>query len=336
MCYKEFVQNRNEEILENKFAQDKVPMFIQEFFCQLGSRAARINYWTAIKHLIVWFIDNDVIKHTCIADVRPEDFAVIRPATMTKYFEFLLKSISLSTFQTKRNMLSSFWTYLKQEHYVEDNVVRLVRSNEFKANKTNVKKMYKLPSEEKINYMIDRMNLKHDDFLRIRNVSIVTFLRGTGLRVSELVGLDLSDLHLSGGKLGDHYYDEPFVTVISKGHYHYGDDDKDIVFLSDSAKNALEIWLQYRVMCDYADEDAVFICKNGKRMVEVNVKKLFSQYSNGEITPHMLRHEYTVRAIDATKDWTLVQDQLRQKSLSTTINHYDVGAARSINLIQNM
>ena len=330
MCYKEELQRRNGERLQNNLDRECVPEFIQEFFCSIASRAARINYWSTIRNCLEWLISARIIKKNNISDIVPEDLDRIRTAKLIAYFEYMKydRKILLSTIQTKKNQLGSFWEYLKREHFVKDNIVHNIKSEEFKPAKTNRQKLAKMPTHKEIDAMIEKMNTKKDIFVRTRNPIVVRALLGTGLRESELAGLDLDNLFLN-----EEY---PYILVISKGTYDYSDDGKDIVYLTKDATAALKEWLEFRnTIKDIQDKQAVFLNKNGKRMNEANIKAMFRNYSGGKLTPHMMRHEYAT-IITTEMDITFASEQLRHKSTNITISTYDSGASRSLGALANL
>ena len=70
MCYKEEVQKRNEEKLQKMFQKDGTPEFIQRLFTNLGeSKATSINYWIAIRDMLQYMIDFNIITKEKIADI---------------------------------------------------------------------------------------------------------------------------------------------------------------------------------------------------------------------------------------------------------------------------
>ncbi|RFZ78273.1 hypothetical protein DS742_14260 [Lacrimispora amygdalina] len=331
MCYKEEVQKRNAEKLQRKFEEENVPEFICDFFPRIASRSARLNYWSTIKNMLIWLMENDYIKRDKISEIITEDIKNIRTAKMISYFEHLKyeKKISLSTLNTQKNQLGSFWEYLKEEHYLDDNIVHMVKSEEFKQAKTNRRKMEKMPLYEDIQEMIEKILSKPDEFVRIRNIIVFRVLRGTGLRESELAGLDIDNVFLEE--------EHPYILVISKGTYDYTDKGKDIVYLTKDATAALSEWFEYRNKIDnIIDTKAVFLNKNGKRMNEDNIQSMFKNYSNGKLTPHMMRHEYTTVLQRETNDPTFVQEQGRWKSDKVMKSVYDSGASRSLDKLANM
>lgn len=331
MCYKQEKQKADGEKLQKIFYEYDVPEFIVDFFSQIASRAARINYWITIRDTILWLIKKNYIKKEKISDITIDDLNNVRSPKMILYFEYLKydKKISLTTLQTKKNQLGSFWEYLVMQKYVGQNIIHLVKSEEFKPAKTNRRKMAKMPLHEDIVEMIERINKKKDEFVRIRNLIILRVLRGTGLRESELTGLDIDDVFLNE--------EHPYILVISKGTYDYTDDGKDIVYLTKDATAAFNEWFEYRnTLTNVLDRDAVFLNKNGNRLTVWDIQNIFKTYSGGKLTAHMMRHEYTTILQRETNDATFVQEQGRWKSQKIMTSTYDSGASRSLEKLANM
>ena len=203
------------------------------------------------------------------------------------------------------------------------------KSEEFKPAKTNRRKMAKMPLHEDIVEMIERINKKKDEFVRIRNLIVLRVLRGTGLRESELTGLDIDDVFLNE--------EHPYIFVISKGTYDYTDDGKDIVYLTKDATVAFNEWLEYRnTLTNILDRNAVFLNKNGNRLTVWDIQNIFKTYSSGKLTAHMMRHEYTTILQRETNDSTFVREQGRWKSDSVMVSTYDSGVSRSLEKLANM
>ena len=173
----------------------------------------------------------------------------------------------------------------------------------------------KLPTEKQLNDMEEKIMWKKDVPVRNRNIAIFRVLRGTGIRESELAGLDLSDLHLDE--------EMPYITILGKGVYR--EMQNRTVYLSGSALKAIREWLEYRSTLDnIVDTEAVFINKNGTRTTERNIKQIFENYGNG-ITPHMMRHYYA-SVMNQNGNLAFVQQQLGHSSVNTTVNNYANGA----------
>ncbi len=150
--------------------------------------------------------------------------------------------------------------------------------------------------------------------MRTRNSIILRVLKGTGLRESELAGLDLADLYLEE--------DIPYIKIIGKGKYRI--QEARMIYLTGDAARAIKEWLKYRnSLDDIGDVSAVFANKNGKRLNEDNIKAIFKTYGGG-ITPHMIRHWFAT-VMTSTGNLAFAQQQLGHTSANTTINNYANG-----------
>ena len=164
---------------------------------------------------------------------------------------------------------------------------------------------------------------KKDECVRNRNIAIFRVLRGTGIRESELAGLDLSDLHLDENSECIDLNDMSHIMVLPKGYQR--ETEKRPVYLTGSALKALREWLEYRnTLNNIVDKEAVFVNKNGTRTTERNIKQIFENYGNG-ITPHMMRHYYA-SIMNRNGNLAFVQQQLGHSSVNTTVNNYANGA----------
>lgn len=336
MCYKQEKQEKYAAKLQKRFDELHVPYFIQDSFFNIASMQARCNYFATLKEMLDWFLEKGYINHS-ISEITPEDMNSIRPARIDEYFRYQLneKGISLSTLETKRKQLSSIWTMLQEEHHVQDNVIQKVRSAEFKNVKTNRQKMRKMPRCRDIEAMYEKINNRNGNiFYKVRAMSVVRVFRGTGLRESELAGLDIDDLYLTKDRM-DPNEPRPYVLIISKGAYRGDKKSMDIVYLTNDAIAAFNEWLAIRKTVKLKTE-AVFVNKNGNRMKEDNIQKLLRTYSYGTITPHMFRHEYATRLQEETGDATFVQEQGRWKSSNIMRSVYDSGVSRSVHVLDNM
>jgi len=111
MCYKEEVQNRNEQKLQKMFQKDGAPEFIQRLFTNLGeSKATSINYWIAIRDMLQCMIDFNIISKEKITDIEPNDMLEIEAPEIQRYLEYKEKNgMSPTTLQTRKNIFISFW-----------------------------------------------------------------------------------------------------------------------------------------------------------------------------------------------------------------------------------
>ena len=233
--------------------------------------------------------------------------------------------MSPTTLETRKNIFSSFWKYLQRSNKcpVEQNIIEAVSYKGISSNNNLVKK---LPSDEQLKAMEEKIANKNDNVLRIRNLTILKLLKGSGIRESELVGLELKDLFLDE--------EIPYIKIVGKGKYR--EIEARDVLLTNHAKEALVEWLEERQNISGIDDThAVFVTKKCKRMLESEIGKMFRSASNGEVSPHMLRHWYaTVMAKKAGV--VFAQQNLGHTSMSTTINNYANGSYGMKDILANM
>jgi len=326
MCYKLEVQKKNKEKLNKKLDELNLPIYMRKYFTvKIKSKAGALNYLGVITDLLNWFIEQKLINKSDISNIEPSDFNEVMAEDITLYLNTKEQNgMSPTTLETRKNIIRSFWNYISRvkgteisDKFFDDVTYRGISSG------NNLIK--KLPTDRQLKDMEERILWKKDIPVRNRNIAIFNVLKGTGLRESELAGLDLSDLHLDE--------DMPYITILGKGRYREA--ESRTVYLTNGAYKAIEKWLEYRKTIDnIVDSEAVFVNKNGKRTTEDNIKAIFKNYGNG-ITPHMMRHWYA--SIMASKgNLAFAQQQLGHTSMMTTINNYANGSVGMRDILGNM
>ena len=159
-----------------------------------------------------------------------------------------------------------------------------------------------LPQEE-LNHMLDSAPV--DDSLAVRDHALFELMYGSGLRLSEIHGLDLGDVLL----------DEGWVSVTGKGR------KERQVPLSGKSVEALRAYLSERVAAD--GETALFTGKNGTRLGQRQIQKRLQawavrQGSGQHSSPQMMRHSYASHLLQSSRDIRAVQELLGHSNLSTT------------------
>jgi len=144
----------------------------------------------------------------------------------------------------------------------------------------------------------------------VRDVAMLELLYGSGMRISELIALDLSDIHLTMG----------FVRVFGKGG------KERIIPLGKSALSALNNYLNSargQLQGKYPKTDAFFINQRGKRLTRQGCWKLMKEHAlkagiQHELTPHTLRHSFATHLVENGADLRAVQEMLGHADISTT------------------
>ena len=321
MCYKIEVQNRNSEKLNRKLDELNAPQFLRDYLNELESKSGALNYLVAIKDFLQWLIESNIINKKSISRIEVSDFSDLRPQNISSYLRYKeTNGMSPTTTETRKNIIKSFiqdiYSYrecLLREVY--NNIEDFYKMIKYKGIPSGNNLTKKLPTEKQLNDMEEKIMWKKDIPVRNRNIAIFRVLRGTGIRESELAGLDLTDLHLDE--------EMPYITILGKGVYR--EMQNRTVYLSGSALKAIREWIEYRSTLDnIVDTEAVFVNKNGTRTTERNIKQIFENYGNG-ITPHMMRHYYA-SVMNQNGNLAFVQQQLGHSSVNTTVNNYANGA----------
>lgn len=319
MCYKQETQNKNAEKIKRKLDEDKVPEFIRRYFIRIDSQLGAINYWVAIKDLLLWLIDQSVIKKDCLANLTPDDFCDVEAEDIKLYLKAKEKvDISKTTLYTRKNIFASFWSYLVDTNKcpVKKNIIHSVKYK-VRASKNNL--IRKLPSEERLAQIEKNIMKKNDKFVRLRNLCILKVLKGTDVRECELAGLDLDDLFLEENDYKNVGENLPCIRIVGKGANNKR--ESRMVYITGSAVSAIKEWLIYRGQkVNIIDQNALFLTKNGKRFNEKDIQGMFKTYGGG-ITPHMIRH-WVATMLANNGHAVFAQQQFGHVSEETTINHY--------------
>jgi integrase/recombinase XerD len=151
---------------------------------------------------------------------------------------------------------------------------------------------------------------KQEDHFGLRDKAMLELLYATGIRVSELIGLNLGDIHLTMG----------FVRCIGKGN------KERIIPVGKTATNALNYYLDNGrprfVSKKYRDE-ALFLNNHGKRLTRQGFWKILKRLAGEagitkDLTPHTLRHSFATHLLENGADLRAVQEMLGHADISTT------------------
>ncbi len=148
---------------------------------------------------------------------------------------------------------------------------------------------------------------------KIRDTAILVLFLGTGIRISELVGLNNEDIN---------FKDNSFLVTRKGGN-------KTILFFDDDVAAALKRYLDYKEECDLENsgDGALFLSSQKKRITVRAVENLVQKYAKivsplKKISPHKLRSTYGTQLYKATGDIYVVADVLGHKDVNTTRKHY--------------
>ena len=186
----------------------------------------------------------------------------------------------------------------------------MVSQGELPANLAKGVAAPKAPRHLPKNIDVDDVNRLLDidlnDPLAVRDRAMLEVMYGAGLRLSELVGLDIKHLDLDTGE----------VWVLGKGS------KERRLPIGRNAVAWIEHWLDLRGLFG-GDDDALFLSKLGKRISARNVQKRFAEWGikqglNSHVNPHKLRHSFATHMLESSGDLRGVQELLGHANLSTT------------------
>lgn len=164
-----------------------------------------------------------------------------------------------------------------------------------------------LPKQLSVDDMQHLLNAENDDeMLQLRDIAMFELMYGCGLRLSELTGLNLSDVLRDGT-----------LRVTGKGN------KQRILPIGKHALAALNAWLKVRGLFASEYEPALFVSKRKTRISNRQVANRLDVMANAQlrgqkVTPHKLRHSFATHVLESSGDLRAVQELLGHANLSTT------------------
>ncbi len=304
----------------------ELPKFCSSFFVAMESnKLARTRlayaydlrtYFNYLKETVPVYKDTDI--HDMTLDVIKSQTA----DDIREYLSYLRlydkddSEVTNSEAGMKRKLssLRSFYKYLYRSEKIDNDPASLVETPKIHDKniiRLEVNEVAKLLDEVESGDSLTKGQQRFHGKNKERDLALMTLLLGTGIRVSECVGIDISDLD----------FDNNGVRIRRKGG------NESIVYFSDEVATALEEYLDVRETIDAlpGHEDALFLSLQHKRMGVRSIEKLVKKYAQTvttlkKITPHKLRSTYGTSLYQETGDIYLVADVLGHKDVNTTLS----------------
>lgn len=308
-----------------------LPPFTKDYFRALEPHTSiktRISYAYDLRVFFNFLIENNPIyKDYDVTQFEVTDLDRLEAVDIEEYLEYLKvykdsdnKQITNTEKGLARKMsaLRSLYKY-----YFKHQVINRNPTMQVEMPKLHEKAIIRLDTDE-VAILLDHIEHGGDDLsgqrkvyyekTKNRDLAIVTLLLGTGIRVSECVGLNIQDVDFKNNG----------ITVTRKGG------NQMVVYFGEEVANALKSYLytDRKAATPLAGhENALFLSTQRKRMgvqaVENMVKKYAKEVTpNKKITPHKLRSTYGTSLYKETGDIYLVADVLGHKDVNTTKKHY--------------
>lgn len=312
---------------------EELPYFCNEYFTGIDMRTSvltKLNYATDLAiffdflvHKVRGFVGKQVV------DISLKDLDEYITVTEIEYF---LRYLSFYSFKGKpyRNgekakarklsAVRSLFKYFYNKDKLKENVTSKVATP-----KLHEKAIIRLDDNE-VEKMLDTVEAERkfgSEFqntynlnTRDRDIAIVTLFLGTGIRVSELVGISIEDLDLPNRAF----------KITRKGG------NQAVLYFSREVQDALEVYLTWREhrleQCGLLDEEnALFISLQNRRITVRAVENLVKKYTGAvnplkSVSPHKLRSTYGTALYRETKDIYMVAEVLGHRDVNTTKKHY--------------
>lgn len=308
-----------------------LPGFARDYFRAIEpttSSKTRISYAYDLRVFFAFLIENNPLyKERSTSDFTLQDLELVEAVDIEEYLEYLKVYQNQEERQVtngekglsrKFSALRSFYKYFYKHQLISKNPTVLVdmpKIHEKAIIRLDVDEVaILLDYVENCGSQLTGQKKVYYEKTRTRDLAILTLLLGTGIRVSECVGLDLDDVDFKNNG----------IKVTRKGG------NEMVIYFGDEVRDALELYLetsrvQATPLPDH--EKALFLSTQRKRIgvqaVENMVKKYARQVTPGKkITPHKLRSTYGTNLYKETGDIYLVADVLGHKDVNTTRKHY--------------
>lgn len=208
------------------------------------------------------------------------------------------QGVSPASLATKLSALRSFYEYCLRQGVVKVNPAKGV---------SPPKQGRPLPKNLDVDEMLSLLDLDLTDPLVVRDKAIMELMYSSGLRLAELVNLDLSSIKL----------DERQVRVIGKGN------KERMLPLGRQAVDSLKAWLKVRPEFVQGDEPALFLSKLKRRISVRSVQSRMEQWGlkqnvASHVHPHKLRHSFATHMLESSGDLRAVQELLGHANIATT------------------
>ncbi|MGE5580358.1 MAG: site-specific tyrosine recombinase XerD [Bacillota bacterium] len=271
---------------------------IQEFIDYLGHEKGLANntlesYSRDLKQYY-GFLTGDSIETPSLANASQ--------STIVAYLMYLRKQgKATATIARRLAALKAFYQFLVKENYVAQDPTDDLSSPKLE------RKLPKVLTVEEVERLLAQPDTRTP--VGKRDKAMLELLYATGIRVSELVNLNVTDIDLREG----------FIRCMGKGS------KERVVPMGEIAVSALRAFLdgaRQRVIAD-PKEKAVFVNHHGKRLTRQGFWKIVKKYAaqaqiRKEITPHTLRHSFATHLLENGADIRAVQEMLGHADISTT------------------
>lgn len=331
MCYDKDMINNNyyqKRDMQNRLKMakytEKLPDYCIDFFIGIENNTSSLTRYNYAMDLFVFFnYISNFIFHKSEIKIKTDDLNEIKARDIEQYLSYLsyyeldgkLYKNDEKGKARKLASLRSFFKYLYNHDMINENVASKIETPKLhnkgiiRLEQNEVEKL--LDTIENPNSFSKRQQEYNKNTFE-RDNAIITLFLGTGIRISELVGLNLDSFDFS---------QNAFVVTRKGGN-------QTMLYFSNEVAMALKTWLEKRATLGLEEEQkAMFISLQNKRISVRAVENLVKKYAQiasplKKISPHKLRSTFGTNLYKETKDIYIVADVLGHKDVNTTKRHY--------------
>ena len=323
-----FLKRDEENILKVREIRKHLPVFCGEFFRgieQVSSPLTRLGYARDLKLFFDFLVnETEEFYNKPILQFTLEDLDQVNSTHIEMFLEYIsLYKVDGKTYKNgekakcrKLSTLRAMLKYFYKKDKLKSNVAAKVDtpkihdSQIIRLELDEVEKVLDLA--EKGNDMT-RMQQGFHKHTRVRDYAMLSLFLGTGIRISECVGLNIDDFD---------FKQNAFVVTRKGGN-------KTILYFNEEVSDALQAYILERekIKTQPGSEKALFLSLQNRRITVRAVEKLVKKYSQiinplKKITPHKLRSTFGTNLYRETNDIYIVADFLGHKDVNTTRKHY--------------
>ena len=307
-----------------------LPYYVEDFFIGVEPRTSpltRLNYGYDLR-IFFDFLSKKVFRGKKISLIELKDLDLLTSSDFEYFLSYLNHYEINGKFERctetgKARKLSTLRAFYK--YFFNKNMLNANTPTKVLMPKIHEKEIIRLESNKSIDEVADMLytvdsgsgltkkQLSFHQFTRLRDKAIITLFLGTGIRISELVGLNISDFN---------FKNRSFIVTRKGGN-------RTVLYYNDQVSVALEEYILSRENDKEVskNESALFLSLQKKRISTRTVQELVKKYAKiisplKKITPHKLRSTFGTNLYRQTGDIYVVADVLGHKDVNTTKKHY--------------
>jgi site-specific recombinase XerD len=289
--------------LSSAVTDPRIAPFIMHLRARALSAATERSYRTAVERLVAWY------------DGEGIDWRTPSRADLRRYIALLSEDGERSTVQQRLAALGTFYRFwVRQGSVAKDPLHALARPK-------REKRLPDVLSQAQVEQLIAQATIGTSAALALRDTALIELLYGAGLRIAEVVAINVADLQLGRGE----------VKVTGKG------EKQRVALFGEPCRRALESYLSAGrpALASVAETSAsaLFLNRNGGALGERGARARLDDIAQAAglpeaFHPHTLRHSFATHLLDGGADLRVVQELLGHESLGTTQVYTHVSTTR--------